>query len=420
MINLSNQNLYPISSLSRFWGYVLIFSAIIISPFYFYSSGLPQPGHIIMLSAAAMLIFLNRLACIDFIRRNLIGALFLSLVAVINTIYAGIYFDFEFFLSTLHWLYGALLLLALMVAAKNQSVIIWTRRLILIKLGLIVLAYLIGFGGYTWWPRYEYFFNGPNQLAYFATCLLLVYLASDKGRLSVGLYLAYALTTFIVIAAGGRSAYLGLIPIGILILWLSRKQFLFCIILLITPIFITISFKNFCFPLHIVNSGSNERAYCKVIVNEKSTEKINVSNETINRIGELTFNKNVSDFRSVYFQLEARGYMRVIDYPGYLFLGAGQGYDKRFVRINEDAHEIHSSLLAVLFYYGILGLILFLLFIWKLFEYKKNLLFLAPLFVYGLFTYGLRSPYFWFALGFLALMPDLLKSEKVTLDASIK
>lgn len=420
MINLSNQNLCPTSSLSPFWGYVLIFSGIIISPFYFYSSGLPQPGHIIMLLAAAMLIFLNRLACIGLIRRNLIGALFLSLVVAINIIYAIIYFDFEFILSTLHWLYGVILILALMVTAKNQLIILWTRRLILIKLGLIVFAYLVGFGGYTWWPRYEYFFNGPNQLAYFVTCLLLVYLASDEGRSGLGLYLAYALTTFIIIATGGRSAYLGIIPIGMLILWLSRKQLLFCIILLITPIFITIFFKNFCFPLYRVNSGLNEQAYCKVIVNENSTEKINVSNQTINRIGELTFNKNVSDFRSVYVQLEARGYMRVVDYPGYLFLGAGQGYDKRFVKVNEDAHEIHSSLLAVLFYYGILGLFLFLLFIWRLFEHKKNLLFLAPLFVYGLFTYGLRSPYFWFALGFLALMPDLLNSKKNTPNESFE
>jgi hypothetical protein len=72
--------------------------------------------------------------------------------------------------------------------------------------------------------------------------------------------------------------------------------------------------------------------------------------------------------------------------------------------------------MAVVFYYGILGLLLFLAFVWKLFPVKLNLLFMSPLFVYGLFTYGLRTPYFWIALGFLALMPSLLTTPRAPVD----
>lgn len=416
MINLSNQNLYPISSLSRFWGYVLIFFTIIISPFYFYSSGFPQPGHIIMLLAAATLIFLNRLACINLIKKNLIGVLFLSLVAAINIIYASIYFDPEFILSTVYWLYGAAILLAVMIIAQNQSIILWTHRLILVKLGLIVLAYLIGLGSYTWWPRYEYFFNGPNQLAYFVICLLLVYLAIGDGRLKVGLYLAYALTTFIVITTGGRSAYLAAIPLILVILWMARRRVIDLVVLAIIPLAILMSFKPLCLPLYMPSSVGNQKINC---TNEKSTKDLNnVSINTLARINDLDTKKDAPDHKSIHLQLLSRGYTKVIDHPHYFLFGAGQGRDERFGEVGGYVYEIHASLLAVLFYYGILGLLLFLLFIWRLFEHKKNLLFLAPLFVYGLFTYGLRSPYFWFALGFLALMPELLNSKKDTLNES--
>jgi hypothetical protein len=104
--------------------------------------------------------------------------------------------------------------------------------------------------------------------------------------------------------------------------------------------------------------------------------------------------------------------MRVIDHPMYLLWGSGQGRDHRFGEFKGFFYEIHSSLLAVAFYYGLGGLFIFLGFIWRSFLFKKNLMFLIPIFVYGLFTYGLRSPYFWVALAFISVMPQFSSIQK--------
>jgi O-antigen ligase len=107
--------------------------------------------------------------------------------------------------------------------------------------------------------------------------------------------------------------------------------------------------------------------------------------------------------------LELRGYTRIIDYPQYLIFGSGQGLDERFYLTSDVINgqtiyfsfEIHSSFVAILFYYGIIGFILFILFLYRIFKnlnFIQRTAFILP-FIYGLSTYGLRTPIFWFFIG---------------------
>jgi hypothetical protein len=210
---------------------------------------------------------------------------------------------------------------------------------------------------------------------------------------------------FIVITTGGRSAYLALAPIVLLLLWMSRKKLLSCFLILAIAGLTSFIFEPLCLPMYKPSENGNQFRSCLDVL-EKGTPSI--ASITVDRLNELSTNKEVKDHKSVRTQLLVRGYIRFVEAPQFLLYGAGQGGDDRFGEFEGYVYEIHSSLAAVLFYYGILGLILFLAFIWKLFPIKHNLLFLSPLFVYGLFTYGLRAPYFWIALGFLALMPAVL------------
>jgi hypothetical protein len=401
-------NAEPISRASRMWGWLLMLSAIVLSPFYVYPSGLPQPGHLMMLLASAALIFLNRDYCIKMARSNLPAMLFLLLVMVINTAYGVYYQDKGFAVATAYWSYGYLLLLAVMVVARDSWLSIWIARFIVFEFILIVVSYLVGWGGYTFWPRYQYFFNGPNQLAYFAICLFLVYVAIANGKFSFGLLVAYFLMIFIVITTGGRSAYLAVAPVVVLLLWMWRKQILICILLVLIAGATSFLFKPLCLPAYKTSINGNEKINCNFEVKDPGVESRFIATDTVIRLNELSTKEEVKDHKSVKTQLLVRGYIRFVEAPQYLLYGSGQGGDERFGEHEGHVFEIHSSLAAVVFYYGILGLVLFLAFIWKLFPVKINLLFLSPLFIYGLFTYGLRAPYFWIALGFLALMPAVL------------
>jgi hypothetical protein len=398
-----------LSRASRVWAALLVLATVVFSPFYVYASGLPQPAHVVMLVASVALILLNRNACLSIVRANKRGILLILLISLINVTYCVFYQDKGFIFSTIYWVYGYLLLFAVLCIAKDPWLGTWTTRLIIFELFLIAVSYLVGWGHYTWWPRYEYFFNGPNQLAYFVICLLLAYVAVTKGRLEFGLYMAYALTIFIVITTGGRSAYLAMIPFVMLLIWVARKRWVHLIMLVLIPAAIAWVFTPLCLPAYMPVAGVNQRVDCSIDAN--ASEKRVVSDATMTRIDSLSTQKEVEPKYSIKTQLLARGYMRLIEYPQFMLYGAGQGRDERFGDLDGYVYEIHSSPVAVLFYYGFLGLTLFAAFLWQLFTAKRNLLFLTPLFVYGLFTYGLRAPYFWFALGFMAVMPDLLRSS---------
>jgi hypothetical protein len=338
------------------------------------------------------------------------------LVAVINSVYAIYYQDKSFVVGTVYWVYGYLLLLAVMCIARDAWLATWIARFTLVALSLVFFAYVVGWGGYTWWPRYQYFFNGPNQLAYYAMCLFLVYVAVNRGKLSWDFYAAYALMIFVVITTGGRSAYLAVAPLVVLVLWMSRKSLLKLILVLLISGLTSFIFEPLCLPAYKPAANGNQYVDCHVKPEPGTAESRFIAADTAIRMTDLSTEKEVTDHKSVHKQLLARGYLRFIESPQYLLYGAGQGRDERFGEVDGYVYEIHSSLMAVVFYYGILGLLLFLAFVWKLFPVKLNLLFMSPLFVYGLFTYGLRTPYFWIALGFLALMPSLLTTPRAPVD----
>ncbi|TVU61490.1 hypothetical protein FQP88_14340 [Vibrio atlanticus] len=99
-------------------------------------------------------------------------------------------------------------------------------------------------------------------------------------------------------------------------------------------------------------------------------------------------------------QVDIRGYNLLYDFPEYLITGAGQGAEYRF----ERTHEIHSSWAAIIFYYGIPGTIMFVIFIMKIMNKMpifNRVYFMAP-FLYGISTYGLRTPIFWIMISVIA------------------
>lgn len=97
-------------------------------------------------------------------------------------------------------------------------------------------------------------------------------------------------------------------------------------------------------------------------------------------------------------QLAIRGYTRLYEFPQYLLFGAGEG---QYGRFTAGVFEIHSSWAAPLFYYGVIGFGLIYGFFYQLIKGRLRgwqLLAISAPFVYGLFTYGLRTPMFWIML----------------------
>lgn len=112
-------------------------------------------------------------------------------------------------------------------------------------------------------------------------------------------------------------------------------------------------------------------------------------------------------------QIQMRGYTRVVEHPGYLLFGAGEGAFERFL---EDglAIELHNSVGSWLFSYGAVGVVLLSIAVATLlrgFALTGGVL-LAPAFVYGLGHQGLRFRALWLLVAAVALAADVALAQR--------
>jgi hypothetical protein len=107
--------------------------------------------------------------------------------------------------------------------------------------------------------------------------------------------------------------------------------------------------------------------------------------------------------------VDERGYDRMLSHKDYLILGGGEGGYDRFNDTRLGDHELHSSFGTLLFCYGIVGLVLFLVFLKRVLEGVawRNALLILPSLSYTIGHQGLRFTLLWvlFAL-FVAMKPQ--------------
>jgi hypothetical protein len=238
-------------------------------------------------------------------------------------------------------------------------------------LGLIILFILslLGLGDYRFYPRYNAYFNDPNQMAFWVLCISAALLVSDKFPKTVKVVII-AVCFYILLKSASRSAFLG---------------FGFMIFGYFFSIFSENGKK--------INGKTLGVGIILMPLSIAGIYYIFYSNSDLTNfmVGRL-------ELIDAAEQADIRGYSRLFEFPQFLIFGSGHGYDLRF---NPEGKEIHSTLAGLLFYYGFIGFAFFIFFLYsifaRLFIYQK-LIFLAPL-MYSLSTFGFRTPIFWFYLG---------------------
>ncbi|KGN74584.1 hypothetical protein HR17_05485 [Porphyromonas gulae] len=344
--------------------------------FYIFPSGQPQPAHVLAL-LFILTVFLKTPTFKTLNEKPItLFAIYTLYTIVINAICTFLYSDQTFLPNILYSAFNFLLFLsaATFFTEKERALTKYVKKPILISLALTVFFYVIGIGRYDFFPRYNAFFNDPNQMAHWALCCFsILCLLGVKNRwLIIG---GFSLLV-ICITSSSRSALLGLFPLLLGYLIYTRENikaksksniglflFILFITILITSLYILIEYRLW----------------------EKS--------ESLSFILERTESTDTSQ------QLDERGYNLFFQYPEYLLFGSGHGGFGRFNR----AEEIHSNWMGLLFYYGLIGFILFVshLFIMlKKLPLHLKLIAIGPL-LYGFSTFGLRTPVFYFYLASL-------------------
>lgn len=352
---------------------------IISTPFYIFSSGSLQPSHFCLLLFVFSWLIHKKGFYVD---RNLLLLTipFFIYVILVNLIYSIYYQDTSFFSYPLNLTFDFLILFSLVSFLQNidNNKIRKIPYLMFFILIMLFCIWFLGLGEYKFYPRYNGYFNDPNQMAFFVLCVATI--ASLYIRNIYFYLLVILLSLALILFTQSRSAIIGifmLLTSLFFLYWKGNKNSIIIVfaLLFFVSVFFLLSF-DYLSKISYIQSVSERFA------------------ET--DIGE---------------QSDVRGYTRILNYTEYLLFGAGQGLDMRF----NSPVEIHSTWAGILFYYGVVGMSLFLILIVNILKnlniYQK-ILFLVPL-MYSFSTFGARTVIFWILVACFYQAAKINKEKKV-------
>lgn len=355
ILNIKNFNVFLISL------------GFFLSQFYVFGSGLPQPAHIfIFISILSFFLVKNK---IDVKEVKILFYFFIYIVCInlFFTFYRIV--ELSYIVSILYWVFNLTLFLVLVNLNKDsvQKLFFYFKIIIPFSLILNILFWVVGAGRYNFSPRYNGYFNDPNQMAFWVLCvcamgLILFNKFSHK-------ILVYFISVFLILLTMSRSATLGLfvLTVGLIIQHKGRLDFKILISLISLFVVIALFFIS-------LNFGFLDSMVTRFSEGAEQNQE----------------------------QASSRGFDILLYYPEYLLFGAGQG---AYYLFSSTHNEIHSTWLGILFYYGIIGFLIFIYFIYKIFRkirFPEKFIFLAPM-IYGFFTYNARTLVFWFLVAIFLL-----------------
>jgi hypothetical protein len=352
---------------------------IFLIPVYIFRSGLPQPGDgFVLLLVPIVLHRWNGKLGRDM--RDTIRALIWFTLWVCAVDYAwvfimGSYSLFgpdSFVLFPIYYIYNALVYLVAIVLYRRYGDLFLRVTLLVVTGTVFVQALSLLTRSSA--GRSSAFFNNPNQLGFYAL-LAATLIALTHRRLQLRLVtssLALVCCGGLALVSASRAAAAGITVLLVFLLFSNPK-------ILVVACLAAVVLVTGVGPLGAALDASEVRV-------------LNLGTRS-----DRTF-------------LEERGYDRIWRNQKYLVLGAGEGGLSRF---DDTAFvknmEIHSSAGTVLFSYGIVGSILFLIFMWRVIRGARLRLMitLLPPLLYTGAHQGLRFTMLWVVLAiFVALKSE--------------
>jgi hypothetical protein len=360
---------------------------VVLMPFYVFDSGLPQPADLLGL----LLLFILIRRWNGKLRPSLARPLKSLIVFMLYVIGVNIAWSFLLLTFTLDakegflvapsfYIFNGLTFLAfLLMFQRYGELLLWlTARLVLISLLLqVALAFVV--------PRVVgrsiVMFNNPNQLGYYALLSAsIVLLAQRRLRLStIQIVVGLAASSYLALLSASKAALASIAGLGTLLLVSKLRT-----IVLMSLVFVILLFTDNPF------SKAMERAQMR-IENDKSMQFV-----------------------------DERGYDRILTHPEYCVLGAGEGAYNRFRETSMiGSHELHSSMGTLFFCYGILGTILFCIFLWRTTSGSglRAWIIVAGVFAYGMTHQGLRFRLVWVLLGMVVALRELAIQDRLLREA---
>lgn len=360
---------------------------LFLIPYYVFFSGLPQPGDmlVLLLAPVALRTWNGRL---DRSARRPLSTLFaFSLwVLLVNWTWAVLTGNFALFgydtfvVFPIYYIYNTVVFLVVCVLYQRYGVrFLWlTLHVVFFTVIVQVAASIVLHRGGSG-VRGALFFNNPNQLGFFAlVCASLIALGKRAlGFGSVKSGLGLTMCCYLALLSASRAAVIG------------------CAMLL--------AFAMIANPRQIAVVGL-------VILG-----LVAIGGPTIDAFGHTEERLAIDRYPHLSF-FEERGYDRILAHKEYWLLGAGEGGTSRFADTTLiGASEIHSSAGTLFFCYGVIGVAIFLVFLFRVAQGAPlgTQLILIPTLAYTLAHQGLRSTPVWILFGVFLCIKHLQRTQRM-------
>lgn len=352
------------------------FLYLVLSPFYVFPKGRPQPADFILALAILPVLITQLLKFRTKIPLLYVfGGLFVLLTVAVNFINYLFYPDIRFLLTAMIYPYN-LMVFAFVVWLFNQDITTakkWTfwGLVVTIFIQLAVLQFDTGFRGYRGTGGFE----NPNQFAYWVllTAAIIVFLRRSEPLHGKD-WILIGLLSYMQALALSKA---GIIAFGV-----------FLFFLFITP---KMPKRGYLVVFFVILSGFLYSLYNYDLIHN-FFENIEPLKNVTARLESIGTEADDSP--------EARGYFRIIEYPLYSLFGSGEG---AFYRFNAEGYnrELHSGLATIIFSYGVFGAILFSTFLFLIIHRQPwyYVLLFVPIIMFGLPHQNFRFAHFWVFLG---------------------
>jgi hypothetical protein len=339
---------------------------VLMIPLYLAPSGLPQPGDALVFVLVPIALF-SRKRRLDVTTRATLRALwwFTLWVALVNYGWALILWKFDrlkdFIIHPFFYLFNTLLFFSALVIARRDRLgfVRITTAVVYIS---IIAQFSLSFIYRAEMYRENGLFNSPNQLGYFALLAACLFALTQRPLGTPRWVTGIGITccAYLSVLSASRAALAGIAILLFIQIFANPRTIILASIAAIAVI-------SLGGPLSNAIDNAQERM------------------QTISRHG--TFS-------------EERGYDRIWNNPEFLITGAGEGEYDRFVKPGEHGRELHSSFGSVLFAYGILGAVLFFVFMARVFRGSplRDKASLVAGLSFALAHQGLRFTMFWVVL----------------------
>ena len=342
---------------------------VFLIPFYLFPSGLPQPGDILVIPLVIIALRSWNGRLDRRIRRPLSTLIAFTLwVILIDWGWAvfegnfGLYGPDTFLLFPIYYIYNALVFLVVCVLYHRYGArfLLLTVNIVFLTVVVQAAASVITYRGSG--HRGVGFFNNPNQLGFFvlvsASIIALAKgrLAFSSGKIGFGLTLCF----YLALLSASRAAVIGT---GVL------------------------------FALTVITSPKR-----LAIVGIVAVGLIAVGGPLLNDAVDRTQQRLAEQRYPQFNFFQERGYDRILGNKEYWLLGAGEGGTNRFLETTIiGGTEIHSSLGTIFFCYGIVGITLFVVFLFRVVERAslRTIVILLLTLSYTVAHQGLRATLVW-------------------------